>query len=191
MNLIYNLIAMGETDASKRCLLCLSEYYRHITQLSKQQIPLSEELDFIRVYLEIMQLRFPQKLNFTITCEAAVKSMPIPPLLLQPLVENAIKHGFADREKTYQIDVCARVLEATATITVRDNGVGFEQAYYGTYSADNDLPPLERTDDTHVGLLNIFQRLKMYYKQDAAFSISRQGHITEVGIKIHNYSQYM
>lgn len=190
MNIIYNLIAINETEASKKCLLHLSEYYRHITKISRQDILLSDEIDFIRTYLEIMSLRFPGKLDISFHLSDELYEMRIPPLLVQPLVENSIKHGYIDHSRKFSLNIDTHVLEDCAIISVTDSGVGFPSVYCNSYDENHKPPSHDGQDDSHVGIQNIYQRLLMYYGENAKISIGRDGNLTRVEICICDWFHY-
>ena len=190
MNLLYNLIAVNEIETSKKCLLHLSEYYRHITRISQQQILLEEEINFIRAYLEIMSLRFPGKMAASVHMSEALRDLQIPPLLVQPLVENCIKHGFTDRNCEFYLHVDADVQNDCAVIAVMDSGIGFPTVYCGVYDKNREFPASAENRDNHVGIRNIYQRLIMVFGADAKMSIQQNDGLAQVEILIHNWRRY-
>jgi two-component system LytT family sensor kinase len=87
-------------------------------------VSLQEELEFLQKYLEIEQIRFQDRLSVLYDIDAETLDAEVPRLILQPLVENAIKHGVAPRSGRGLVQISARVREASLWIEVRDNGVG-------------------------------------------------------------------
>jgi signal transduction histidine kinase len=97
---------------------------RSIETKDRQEIPLAEELEFLAPYLEIQKIRFGEKLKIEIEIEPAVQYAIVPSLLLQPLVENAIRHGISHRASGGKVIVSARRLDDQLEIRVQDDGVG-------------------------------------------------------------------
>jgi hypothetical protein len=116
---------------------------------------LGEELERARAYLEIMKIRMGERLSVQIQVPDALKATALPPMMLQTLVENAIKHGLEPVTGGGTIWIIARASEAKVSITVADDGRGF-----GGDSAG-----------TGVGLKNIRERLKLAYGEAASFSL--------------------
>jgi two-component system LytT family sensor kinase len=91
---------------------------------SRDEIALSDELDFLDLYLSIQKIRFGDKLRVTIDIAADVRRAAVPSLFIQPLVENAIRHGISRRAAGGTVAIAARSLDAVLEITVRDDGAG-------------------------------------------------------------------
>jgi LytS/YehU family sensor histidine kinase len=89
-----------------------------------QEIPLRDELEFLRKYLEIERTRFHDRLTVVIEADPDTLELRVPNLILQPLVENAVRHGVAPRAAAGVIEVRARRLDETVELSVRDNGRG-------------------------------------------------------------------
>ena len=114
-----------------------------------------EELERARAYLEIMKVRMGERLAVQIEVPEALLATPMPPMMLQTLVENAIKHGLEPMTGGGTIWIIARESDGKVSVTVADNGRGF-----GGDSAG-----------TGVGLRNIRERLKLAYGDAASFAI--------------------
>jgi LytS/YehU family sensor histidine kinase len=89
-------------------------------------VPLSDELDMVREYLAIEQARFPDRLRCSIDAAADALDTPVPPLILQPLVENAVRHGVSRTSTAGRIVVRAAVHNGTLELSVSDDGPGIE-----------------------------------------------------------------
>lgn len=122
--------------------------------------PLSEEIDFIKNYLSIEQVRFSDRLEVKYNIEEEVLNVPVPNLLLQPLVENAIKHGFASQTGKGIIEVIAQKVDKDfVRLIVRDDGSGTQK-------------PESELIKTGIGLKNVKDRLELIYKSDFKFEIN-------------------
>ena len=113
-----------------------------------------EEIEFVRRYLEIEEARFRDRLQVRIHVDAAVEEITVPALILQPLVENAIKHGLAPKIEGGILSVSARCTDHNLLLIVEDDGIGLDskrmerQCIPGANSTG-------RTTSTGVGLANI------------------------------------
>ena len=107
-------------------------------------IPFEKELEHTKVYMEIEETRFP---NIHVRYDIQDSDFSLPPLTLQPIVENAIRHGVRIREEGI-VEVIARKREDGHEIVIRDNGVGF------------DVKKLETNDESHIGLRNVRDRVE-------------------------------
>jgi signal transduction histidine kinase len=117
-----------DVAAADRTLMRLSDLLRlTLERLGEREVTLDEELDFLRKYLDIERTRFADRLNVQFDIEPATLAAMVPTLLLQPLVENAIKHGVARKAGAGRIDVAARQEHDKLWIEIRDDGVGLSE----------------------------------------------------------------
>ena len=190
-NLIYNLIEMDKIDTAKKCVLLLSSYYRYMTTIGHDDTTIEREMEFVNSYLDIMELRFPNKLTCEVMVEESLKQLKIPPLLIQPLAENCIKHGFTDRKHKFRITIKIFEYDRAACIEVTDNGKGFPEVYRGVFDQNRPIPKgnEEENIDSHVGIHNIYQRLMMMYPQNSSLLIDWTGKQTKVKMTILNWNQ--
>lgn len=124
LNAISSLMHQN-VDAADRMIVRLSELLRRaLASRDRQEIPLSEELAFLDRYLEIEQTRFGARLTVERDVETGLQGALVPNLLLQPLVENAIKHGIERQSRHGLIEITARREDRQVVLCVRDNGPG-------------------------------------------------------------------
>jgi signal transduction histidine kinase len=127
LNAITVLVRDQNTRDASRMLELLSSVLRQVLQSEKrQEVTLGEELHFIEQYLAIEQVRFSDHLQVRWAIDPAVRDALVPEFILQPLVENAIRHGVAKLADTGTIEVAARVLNADLVLSVKDNGPGYQ-----------------------------------------------------------------
>lgn len=132
-----------------------------IASSSRDSVTVGEELDAVRDYLEIEQARFGDRLRARIDVDDAIHAHALPPMLLQPLVENAVLHGFSDRARGGEIAVSGRRDSADVVFTVADDGVG---------------PGKSTRKGNNTGLRNLRERLSLTYGVGASFSVrEREG----------------
>ncbi len=141
-------------EAADRVVARLSELLRlSLDQSKPQQVPLSEELAFLDRYLEIEQTRFADRLKVDKDIEPSVQQALVPYLILQPLVENAIRHGIEPREDPGHVGIRARRSNGRLELQVADNGAGLKPGA--------SPPPREG-----IGLSNTRSRLRHLYGED-------------------------
>ncbi|MGC3997982.1 MAG: histidine kinase [Anaeromyxobacter sp.] len=129
---------------ARRMLLNLTGYLRGSLRRTRSgATTLGEELDLVRAYLEIQEVRMGERLAFDIRCPEPLRDRPLPPLLLQPLVENALRHGLEPRVEGGRVTVSAVRAGDALVLEVQDDGAGI----------DLHRPP-------GVGLANVRERVR-------------------------------
>ena len=163
-----NAIAALTRDApakAEEMVLQLSDFFRRSLSLNPMEdLTLSEEVDLQRLYLEIERTRFPDRIRFDVDLEAGSEEARVPVLLLQPLVENAVKHGVARSEGSTCIRIRARVDGPSLEIVVEND-------------ARTGGP---KTQGETVGLNNVAERLSSRFGDEASLS---SGEIEEGGYR--------
>jgi signal transduction histidine kinase len=125
LNGISTLVAEGRGAEANRMLSRLSDFLRATLERTEtEEIPLSEEIEFACQYLEIEGARFGGRLRVDIAVEPGTERALVPPLILQPLVENAVRHAIQPREEGGSIEITARRREEWLTLGVADDGPG-------------------------------------------------------------------
>jgi two-component system, LytTR family, sensor kinase len=173
LNTVSSLIRF-DPDMARGVVLKLSNILRRLLRKHETFVPLREELDFIDDYLDIEVIRFGRD-NLQIFKEVDEETLEafIPSMLLQPIVENAIKHGLAPRLAGGQIRLRTRRHEGRLCIEIEDNGMGMSA---------------ERLSDVYgggIGISNVHARLKLLYGDQFEMDIrSREGEGTQIRIEI-------
>jgi LytS/YehU family sensor histidine kinase len=127
---ISSFIVQNGTDSAIKYLSKFSKLMRLTLEYSKESlIPIDKEIESLQNYLELEQLRFNNKFDFNISKSKDIEDdMALPPLLLQPFVENAIIHGLIPKKEMGNIEVDFRVDEESLICTITDNGIGFNNS---------------------------------------------------------------
>ncbi|OLE54667.1 MAG: hypothetical protein AUG51_07210 [Acidobacteria bacterium 13_1_20CM_3_53_8] len=126
LNAITVLVRDQNTQAASRMLELLSGVLRQVLQSEKRQkVTLDEELQFIEKYLAIEQVRFSDRLQVRWSVEPDIRDALVPEFILQPLVENAIRHGIAKLSEAGKIKIRARQDNGRLILSVEDNGPGY------------------------------------------------------------------
>jgi two-component system LytT family sensor kinase len=139
-NALNSIASLATTDAHKteQMALALSDFFKYaINREQKQLNTLSEELNAIRTYLEIEKVRFGDRLSFEIDCPEDLLNIQIPQLLIQPLVENAIKHGLSQITENGLIRISVSRAETQLKIRVYDNGPAFPNGPLSGFGIQN------------------------------------------------------
>jgi two-component system sensor histidine kinase YesM len=167
INTIYGFIALnqiGETKKLDAGFYSLARLLRYV--LSKQySTTIGQERDFLEDYLKLQQLRFGERLSYQLDCPEDLRSVQIPRLLLQPLVENAVIHGIEPCEHPCLCRVAVFRQEDRLHILVEDNGVGADPEEVRKKSADaarTDFQPPDEDSKMSIGLHYVKQRLNMW-----------------------------
>lgn len=156
LNSLSTLVMRGATDAAEQMILNLSNFFRaSLTRDAADDLPLAEEVRLQRLYLDIEEVRFPERLRVELDVPQALGAIPVPALILQPLVENAIKYGVSRSRRPVTVRIGARLLESgRLVLDVGDDGE--------TVSLDEPGPA-----GCGVGLANVRARLEARYGQEA------------------------
>src|SRR5215467_1605672 len=166
-NCLHSISALTSADAGKAREMCilLADFLRTTLRLGgKETITLEEELDLVRGYLAIEKVRFGARVHMEEDINNAANDVLIPPLLLQPLVENAIRHGIANLPEGGVIRLNAHCKESEVSIQVEN-------------SFDPDSPSALKTG---MGLDNIRQRLSRRYGEKAGVTVETEGNCFSV-----------
>lgn len=160
LNSISTLVLLKQTEPANAMLSRLSSFLRHtLVNEVHSRVTLAQEVETLHLYLDIEKMRFEERLRPSFDIDPAVCDALLPSLLLQPLVENAIKYAVTPLEEGAEIAVSARLDQDMVRITVSDTGPG------------KNGPIPKSTDSTGVGLGNIQERLNQAYGEAHEFEI--------------------
>ena len=170
LNIVYHLVELRQYALIKKMIGHLVSYFRFIMSTNDSWIPLSSEWNHIRNYMEIQMVMYPDKLVFREELPKAFEGMLVPPLLVQPFVENAIKHGFVNNAKPFVVQIAAKAETGQdgaprVSIRIGDSGPGFGERQLEALNAG--LYEREPTD-RQLGIWNVRRRLTMFYEDEAS-----------------------
>ena len=158
LNSISTLVLLKQTDQANAMLSRLSSFLRFtLINEAAAKVPLTQEIETLKLYLDIEKMRFEERLRTFFTIEPAVQGALVPSLLLQPLVENAIKYAVTPKEEGADISVVAQLVGQRVRITVSDTGPGLQPGQQ------------DFTLSTGVGMANTRERLLQAYGDDQRF----------------------
>ncbi|WP_133366263.1 sensor histidine kinase [Qipengyuania sediminis] len=175
LNSISTLVLLKQTAPANAMLTKLSSFLRH-TLVSEPggTITVAQEVEALELYLGIERMRFEERLQTEFRVDPPADRAQIPSMLLQPLVENAIKYGVTPQEEGATISLVAQVVGSRLRVTVSDTGPGVQRGGSGSGADLATLAAASRSDrytSTGVGLANIRDRLAQAYGEDHRFEI--------------------
>lgn len=171
-NTLANLrgLLREDVDRAEWMIDRLIAYLRATLAASQtESVPLAREFAQLRAYLEIMSLRMGPRLTWRLDLPAALEAMAVPPMLLQPLVENAIKHGLEPKVGPGHIAVVVQAVEAGTEIRVEDDGLGLP-VQHGAHASHSTGDP----ENAGYGLRNVRERLDAAYGPSAQLTLERR-----------------
>ena len=170
INIIISLIRI-DPEQARELLMSLSYFLRqNLEGTTADLITLEQELSHVKAYLKIEKARFIDKLDISYTIDEHILTEHIPPLTLQPIVENAIKHGIKDMEKGCLINISVRDQAGQIEITVEDNGKGMDAKRRDSIGKKR----LDSDSGTGMGLYNVNRRLIMTFGEESRLIITSQ-----------------
>ncbi|WP_135554367.1 sensor histidine kinase [Paenibacillus cymbidii] len=166
LTIIYSFGALKDYASIQKMALHMADYFRFIIQQNDKPVPLRDELKHIRNYLEIQRLRFPNELQYEIVVAEPLAEVLVPPLSIQPFVENAIVHGFSKVQHPFHLRIEAAWAEDgnTLAIAVADNGPGLTTGQLTLLNAADEQTYEPRE---HVGIWNVRRRLRLHWGPQA------------------------
>jgi len=157
LNTILVLVREQNTVAASRMLELLAEVLREVLRTDRPpEIPLTDELRLLEKYLAIQQVRFSDRLHVQWSIEDPARAALVPDLVMQPLLENAIRHGVAKRAEAGTVVISARIVANSLELSVRDDGPGMEPSV---------------AEGGGIGLSNTRERLRALYGDAASLTI--------------------
>ncbi len=174
LNSIY-ILCGKDLKAGRQAISDLSDYLRANMNYmeSMEPIPFAQELDHVKAYLALEKLRFPEELNYTIV--TPVTDFKLPALSVQPLVENAVRHGIVPMGREGILVITTRENAEDYFVTIHDNGRGFE-------------PSEQSSEGAHIGIRNVRERLRRQIGAELIIK-SALGQGTEATIRIPKSEQ--
>jgi two-component system LytT family sensor kinase len=161
LNAIAGLVREKRNDEAVRMIAGLSDFFRRVVEDSgRQQVPLAEELEFAQQYLDIQKVRFAERLQVSVDVPMELFPAQVPSLILQPMVENAVKHGIAKRVQGGAIRIAASRSNGRLTLSVYNDGPS--------------LPKGWEEGQSGVGISNVRTRLQNLYGDKFEMNIRNQ-----------------
>ena len=180
LNSISTLVLLKQTEPANAMLSRLSAFLRYtLINEPTGRVTVAQEVETLKLYLDIERMRFEERLSTDFRIDDDTRDALMPSLLLQPLVENAIKYAVSPLEDGAQIIICAQLIGPVLRVTVSDTGPGLQpgtdpSTLFGVTSSSSDTPTDSTRDSTRVGLANIRDRLAQAYGENQRFEIGER-----------------
>jgi two-component system LytT family sensor kinase len=177
-NTLNTISAFTETDTrtARQMMTCLGKLLRaSLDHAGRQEVAIKDELAFLEDYLMIERLRFEDRITVDVRAEDDMRAALVPSFILQPLVENAIRHGAGVLRRKSHIQVSVRQSDGRLVIRVEDDGAGLPEGW-------------RLEDHGGLGLSNIARRLRELYGSEQMFTLSRRpegGVRAEAALPLH------
>lgn len=167
LNTILSLIRI-EPMKARKLLVFLSKFLRQNLQLTTESVTtLEQELKHVEAYLAIEEARFVNKLKIIYDVDIAALNQEVPPLTLQPIVENAIKHGMMNKEADFILTIRIQIQEAMIHVYIEDNGCGMSQERAELIS----IAPIDSEKGNGLALYNVNRRLTITFGEISSLKI--------------------
>ena len=164
LNLVYSM-EPDQYDMIQRTVLCLSRYYRYVAHVGEQLVPVDAELEHVKNYFQIQQIRYPDSFDFDIRCPEDLREVQVPPVVIQTFAENAIKHSLTVGEQNrVEVHIHAES-DDHIHICIRDSGNGYDPEVLDRIHAFRTTRVPQ--DGLGLGIQNTIERLELIYGKDA------------------------
>lgn len=182
LNMVYNRLINGDFEGAKSLILYSIRYFRFMMKAGDEFITLEEELEHIRDYMKIQQLRYEKGINYEEEKDPVADGLTIPPMLLHQFVENALKYALRE-EKNLQISLTVEYreenMEPFAYILISDNGPGFPEELLSDLNGGKMMNFGGRN---HFGIHNSLTQLRYRYKNARWKLYNKDGAMVELYI---------
>lgn len=167
----------------------ISKMFRYNVKSLNRKVKLKEEIDSIRAYSNLIYVRFGDTIKFNYNIDCSVLGIDVPPLIIQPLVENATIHGIGNLEQGGSITISIENVEDYVRISIEDNGIGMDE---NTKQRILNCEIFENEKSGHttgIGIANVVQRLRLFFGvEDVIDIISSPGAGTKIILKLPLYT---
>ncbi len=174
----------GEKEIA-RVVRLLGKLMRRNLEVGKRYITIAEELNMVSCYLDIQMFRHEDRLHYALLMDPEVADVELPPLIIQPLVENAVLHGLENKVGSGSVTVRAVAVKDEVMVEVSDDGVGMEPAL--VQRLEEAFAGLNEEEHSRIGMMNVHLRLVLSYGPEHGLQIaSGQGMGTRIRFTIPN-----
>lgn len=159
LNAINAMVRLGEVDRAQEMIQLLGDFLRHaLKQDAVESVALEDEIESLKLYLNIEKVRFEDRLTLCFDLDPPSLNARVPALLLQPIIENAMKYAIAESEEGGTLSIRSRVNGQRLLLEVTDTGPGFDAE--------------SNREGRGIGLRNVMERLQTLYGDDQQFTLS-------------------
>lgn len=168
LNMITQMAHMEDAEETAHLMEATADFLRYNLGKVTKSVTLADEIENTRNYIYIQRCRFGERIRFGFQVEEGCADLEIPCMILQPLVENAVSHGVGSMISGGEVMVSLFRQQEHICLEVRDNGVGIEPQLLEKIKASFAA---ESNEDNHIGLHNVYHRLRLFYGAGLKFEL--------------------
>ncbi len=184
LNAGVQLSMLEEADRTGLFLEKMADFFRYNVKKMEQDATLSEEIESVDNYIYILNVRLTGDIRFSKEISGDIEEVLVPSMILQPIVENAVKHGIRDIGCDGEIHLKVEEWKDDLLISISDNGAGMTQEKIKEILSDDSSTSAVDTDSTGIGLTNVMSRLRLYYGREDLLTIHSEGRDLGTEIRI-------
>ena len=173
LNAGAQLAMMEGADRTYEYVQVMSEFFRYNVKNASRTVTIGEELELVDNYIYILNVRFSGEIHYEKKIDQSLNDVEMPSMILQPIVENCVKHGIREMMGEGKIKMSVYALDDTACIRIEDNGAGMDEETIESLKNGNPAPG--KKDSNGIGMDNVYARLKLFCGSDDCFSIESEG----------------
>lgn len=159
----------GDEEVAEATML-LGKIMRRNLEMGNDLVLFQEEINLLKAYLDIHKFRYRNRFNYSLNYGHELENYKLLPFLIQPIIENAVVHGLKSAEEGGEISLNAEKESGILRIIIEDNGCGMDEEQM--QNVIDSLNEVEDCDGQHVGLKNVYQRIKLFYGENYGMTIS-------------------
>lgn len=185
LNAGMQLAMIEGADRTSGFLDDIAKIFRYNVKSLSRVVKIKEEIDMVCAYSNLFRIRFGDTIQFEYDIDCSLLNMEVPPLIIQPFVENATIHGFGNLEEGGVLKISLTQRNGGACIGIEDNGEGMSQSTVGKILSCHRFQSEKSGHTTGIGIYNVIQRLKLFFNIDDVIEIkSKLGEGTSIYLKI-------
>ena len=173
LNMVGRTAMLEDTNNTVLLIESISEILRYNLESKGKMVPIEKEISALRAYVFIQQMRFQERIHFEFNCTDDLQNVCIPPMILQPIVENAIIHGLEDTKRDGEVIITIEREINFIRIVMQDNGKGISKDKLESIISDEIGNP-KVGQKTSMGIYNVKKRLLLKYKKENLIAIQSQ-----------------
>jgi two-component system sensor histidine kinase YesM len=181
LNMVYNLISNEDYDTANKLIRYSVNYFRYMVKVDEDFVPLNEEIEHVKAFLEIQTIRYKDKFSYSIDIDQQIDDMLIPPVLIQSFVENSMKYALQMSDQVH-INISVNSFEVEyypyAKIVISDSGPGYPSEYLPLLNQGKKIIDI---NGEHIGIRNVVQRLDILFNSKAKwYFYNNNGAVSEI-----------
>lgn len=175
LNAGAQLAMMEDAEKTEQFLLNVSEFFRYNVRKNNEQVTLGEEIRLVDNYVYILNVRFAGEILFEKEVDESLNAVPVPGMILQPLVENAVNYGIRNIDWKGRIELTVCRKDDRICISVWDNGAGMTKERIEQVLSGEIASEAPSSNSNGVGMRNVIERLNLFFNDEAQMDIYSEG----------------